>query len=110
MACAQEARETAEAVARRSYGKLTAFLAARTGDLARSPKRSIVDDLVTTWRALGLADRDRCHWPGFPTESREHRPRQFAAHVLVQSPRTARKFFAGLSNLGGFERHCAGGA
>src|SRR5262249_49620015 len=44
-------------------------------DLARSPKRSIVDDLVTTWRALGLADRDRCHWPGFPTESREHRPR-----------------------------------
>src|SRR5262249_15983125 len=34
MACAQEARETAEAVARRSYGKLIAFLAARTGDVA----------------------------------------------------------------------------
>ena len=34
MAFAQGARETAEAVARRSYGKLIAFLAARTGDVA----------------------------------------------------------------------------
>ena len=30
----EDARTTAEAVARRSYGKLVAFLAARTGDVA----------------------------------------------------------------------------
>src|SRR5258708_13597167 len=32
----QHARETAEAVARHSYGKLVAYLAAQTGDVARA--------------------------------------------------------------------------
>ena len=34
LACEAQTRQTAETVARRSYGKLVAFLAARTGDVA----------------------------------------------------------------------------
>ena len=52
MACAQEARETAEAVARRSYGKLIAFLAARTGDVAAA------EDALSEAFAAALGD-----WP-----------------------------------------------
>src|SRR6516165_499013 len=52
MACAQEARETAEAVARRSYGKLLAFLAARTGDVAAA------EDALAEAFAAALKD-----WP-----------------------------------------------
>ena len=52
MACAQEARETAEAVARRSYGKLIAFLAARTGDVAAA------EDALSEAFAVALVD-----WP-----------------------------------------------
>jgi RNA polymerase sigma-70 factor (ECF subfamily) len=52
MACAQEARETAEAVARRSYGKLIAFLAARTGDVAGA------EDALSDAFAAALVD-----WP-----------------------------------------------
>src|SRR6516165_7834234 len=52
MACAQEARETAEAVARRSYGKLIAFLAARTGDVAAA------EDALSEAFAAALVD-----WP-----------------------------------------------
>src|SRR6516162_440156 len=52
MACAQEARETAEAVAHRSYGKLIAFLAARTGDVAAA------EDALSEAFAAALVD-----WP-----------------------------------------------
>ena len=52
MVCAQEARETAEAVARRSYGKLIAFLAARTGDVAAA------EDALSEAFAAALVD-----WP-----------------------------------------------
>jgi hypothetical protein len=37
----QEARSTADAVARRSYGKLVAFLAARTRDVAAAGRRAL---------------------------------------------------------------------
>jgi RNA polymerase sigma-70 factor (ECF subfamily) len=47
------ARDTAEAVARRSYGKLVAFLAARTGDVARA------EDALSDAFAAALED-----WPG----------------------------------------------
>src|SRR5258706_15055268 len=45
-------RETAEAVARRSYGKLVAFLAARTGDVAGA------EDALSEAFAAALVD-----WP-----------------------------------------------
>ena len=48
----QEAREAAEAVARRSYGKLVAFLAARTGDVAAA------EDALCDAFAAALVD-----WP-----------------------------------------------
>ncbi|HYK78637.1 MAG TPA: DUF6596 domain-containing protein, partial [Micropepsaceae bacterium] len=48
----QQARDTAEAVARRSYGKLVAFLAAQTGDVARA------EDALSEAFASALAD-----WP-----------------------------------------------
>jgi RNA polymerase sigma-70 factor (ECF subfamily) len=48
----QQTRETAEAVARRSYGKLVAFLAAQTGDVARA------EDALSEAFASALAD-----WP-----------------------------------------------
>jgi len=37
----EQARATAEAVARQSYGKLVAFLAARTGDVNRRRGRAV---------------------------------------------------------------------
>ena len=49
----ERARSTAEAVARRSYGKLVAFLAARTGDVASA------EDALSEAFAAALAD-----WPG----------------------------------------------
>jgi RNA polymerase sigma-70 factor, ECF subfamily len=58
MACAQEARETAEAVARRSYGKLIAFLAARTGDVAGA-EDALSDAFAAAlvdWPAIGIPD------------------------------------------------------
>ena len=48
----RNARETAEAVARRSYGKLVAFLAAQTGDVARA------EDALSEAFAAALS-----HWP-----------------------------------------------
>src|SRR5260370_28045203 len=48
----EHARETAEAVARRSYGKLVAFLAARTSDVAGA------EDALSDAFAAALAD-----WP-----------------------------------------------
>src|SRR3954463_9096058 len=48
----RDARETAENVARRSYGKLVAFLAASTGDVARA------EDALSEAFAAALAD-----WP-----------------------------------------------
>jgi RNA polymerase sigma-70 factor (ECF subfamily) len=58
MACAQVARETAEAVARRSYGKLIAFLAARTGDVAGA-EDALSDAFAAAlvdWPARGIPD------------------------------------------------------
>jgi predicted RNA polymerase sigma factor len=49
----EQARSTAEAVARRSYGKLVAFLSARTGDVAAA------EDALSEAFASALAD-----WPG----------------------------------------------
>jgi RNA polymerase sigma-70 factor, ECF subfamily len=49
---AQDARETAEAVARRSYGKLVAYLAVRTGDVAGA------EDALSDAFAAALSD-----WP-----------------------------------------------
>src|SRR5262252_1219381 len=49
---AEDARATAEAAARRSYGKLVAFLAARTGDVAGA------EDALSEAFAAALAD-----WP-----------------------------------------------
>src|SRR5260370_6622989 len=48
----EQARKTAEAVVRRSYGKLVAFLAARTGDVAAA------EDALSEAFAAALAD-----WP-----------------------------------------------
>src|SRR3977135_966612 len=48
----QHARETAEAVARHSYGKLVAYLAAQTGDVARA------EDALSEAFASALTD-----WP-----------------------------------------------
>src|SRR6266700_3547914 len=48
----QQAQSTAEAVARRSYGKLVAFLAARTRDVAAA------EDALSEAFAAALAD-----WP-----------------------------------------------
>ena len=58
MACAQEARETAEAVARRSYGKLIAFLAARTGDVAAAENAlsEAFAAALVDWPASGVPD------------------------------------------------------
>ena len=49
----QQARETAEAVARRSYGKLVAFLAARTRDVTSA------EDALSDAFAAALVD-GRC--------------------------------------------------
>lgn len=56
----REARGTAEAVARRSYGKLVAFLAARTGDVAAA------EDALSEAFASALADWPRRGCPDNP--------------------------------------------
>jgi RNA polymerase sigma-70 factor (ECF subfamily) len=53
-------RETAEAVARRSYGKLVAFLAARTGDVAAA------EDALSEAFAAALTDWDAGGVPANP--------------------------------------------
>jgi predicted RNA polymerase sigma factor len=55
-----EARRTAEAVARRSYGKLVAFLAARTGDVAAA------EDALSESFVSALADWPRKGCPSNP--------------------------------------------
>ena len=55
---ARHARATAEAVARRSYGKLVAFLAARTGDMAGA-EDALSDAFAAAlvdWPARGIPD------------------------------------------------------
>ena len=56
----QEAEHTAEAVARRSYGKLIAFLAARTRDVAAA------EDALSEAFAAALRDWPRSGCPGNP--------------------------------------------
>jgi RNA polymerase sigma-70 factor (ECF subfamily) len=56
----ERARSTAEAVARRSYGKLIAFLAARTGDVAAA------EDALSEAFAAALADWPRKGSPASP--------------------------------------------
>jgi RNA polymerase sigma-70 factor (ECF subfamily) len=55
---AREARATTEAVARRSYGKLVAFLAARTGDVeaAEDALSEAFAAALTDWEAGGIPD------------------------------------------------------
>src|SRR5579872_6019141 len=55
-----QARSTAEAVARRSYGKLVAFLAARTRDVAAA------EDALSEAFASALADWPRHGCPANP--------------------------------------------
>jgi len=59
-AAVEHARDTAEAVARRSYGKLVAFLAARTGDVAGA------EDALSDAFAAALADWPASGIPGSP--------------------------------------------
>ena len=56
----EQARNTADAVARRSYGKLVAFLAARTRDVAS------VEDALSEAFASALADWPRNGCPANP--------------------------------------------
>src|ERR1700692_474631 len=56
----EQARSTAEAVARRSYGKLVAFLSARTGDVAAA------EDALSEAFAAALADWPRKGCPANP--------------------------------------------
>src|SRR6202142_2069319 len=56
----EQARSTAEAVARRSYGKLVAFLSARTGDVAAA------EDALSEAFAAALADWPRNGCPSNP--------------------------------------------
>ena len=55
-----QARDTADAVARRSYGKLVAFLAARTRDVAQA------EDALSAAFAAALADWPRSGCPANP--------------------------------------------
>src|ERR1700747_1213657 len=55
-----QARETVDAVARRSYGKLVAFLAARTHDVAAA------EDALSEAVAVALADWPRNGCPQNP--------------------------------------------
>jgi RNA polymerase sigma-70 factor (ECF subfamily) len=55
-----QARSTADAVARRSYGKLVAFLAARTRDVAQA------EDALSAAFAAALADWPRSGCPANP--------------------------------------------
>ena len=63
---ARAARETAEAVARRSYGKLVAFLAARTGDVAAA------EDALADAFAAALADWPAAGVPRQPEGMADH--------------------------------------
>ena len=80
----RQARETAEAVARRSYGKLVAFLAARTRDVAAA-EDALSERLRPRWRTGrgtaarrirklavdgGAAQGDRCGAPAHDPEAR----------------------------------------
>src|SRR5882762_5528155 len=56
----EQARSTADAVARRSYGKLVAFLAARTNDVASA------EDALSEAFAAALADWPRNGCPSNP--------------------------------------------
>jgi predicted RNA polymerase sigma factor len=56
----EQARKTAEAVVRRSYGKLVAFLAARTNDVAAA------EDALSEALAAALADWPRSGCPANP--------------------------------------------
>ena len=49
-----DARATAEAVARRSYGKLIAFLAARTGDVAAAEDALALRPSVEAFQGLPI--------------------------------------------------------
>lgn len=63
MSCVEgdaQARDTADAVARRSYGKLVAFLAARTRDVAQA------EDALSSAFAAALADWPRNGCPANP--------------------------------------------
>src|SRR5262245_30513473 len=60
MAREHDARATAEAVARRSYGKLVAFLASRTGDVAAA------EDALSEAFAAALADWPASEIPASP--------------------------------------------
>ncbi len=53
-------RATAEAVARRSYGKLVAFLAARTGDVEGA------EDALSEAFAAALTEWDAAAFPTIP--------------------------------------------
>jgi RNA polymerase sigma-70 factor (ECF subfamily) len=76
----QQAREAAEAVARRSYGKLVAFLAARTSDVAAA------EDALSDAFAAALVD-----WPthGIP-ESPEAWLMTVARRKLIDAARRGR--------------------
>ena len=80
MAQADDARATAESVARRSYGKLVAFLAARTRDVAGA------EDALSEAFAAALAD-----WPvsGIP-QSPEAWLIAVARHKLIDAARRRR--------------------
>ena len=86
---AGDARATAEAVARQSYGKLVAFLAARTGDVAGA------EDALSEAFATALAD-----WPakGVPA-SPEAWLMTVAKRRLVDAGRRRRTGEAGAANL-----------
>ena len=82
----EQARKAANAVARRSYGKLVAFLAARTRDVAS------VEDALSEAFAAALADWPRNGCPANPegwllTAAR----RKLIDFVHVLHPRNAQR-------------------
>ena len=81
----EQARSTAEAVARRSYGKLVAFLAARSHDVAAA------EDALSEAFASALAD-----WPrkGCPTNP-EAWPLTVARRKMIDSYRGQRREISG---------------
>src|SRR5882724_3980736 len=85
----EHARETAEAVARRSYGKLVAFLAARTSDVAGA------EDALSDAFAAALVD-----WPasGVP-QTPEAWLLTVARRKLIDAARRRRSRTDGASHL-----------
>jgi RNA polymerase sigma-70 factor (ECF subfamily) len=85
----QQARETAETVARRSYGKLVAFLAARTSDVAAA------EDALSDAFATALVD-----WPasGIP-QSPEAWLMTVARRKLIDGARRRRSSEAAVDHL-----------